>query len=74
MSLIDYRERMVVEQLLINATVQARTQEEAHNTFKRVVDYVVEKAGGVNVFRHNKFGNYDGNNSVMLRFDGGDAA
>lgn len=69
MSLIDYRERMVVEQLLINATVnlESRMLEEAHNSFKRIMDYIVEKSGNVNVFKHSKFGNYDGISSDLLR-------
>lgn len=62
MSLIDYQERIIVEQMLINATVcfESRDLDQAHSTFKRTVDYVASKAGNVNVFNYNKYGNAEG--------------
>ena len=61
MSLIDYQERIVVEQMLINATVclESRDLEQAHSTFKRTIDYISSKAGNVNVLNYNKYGNYE---------------
>ena len=63
MSLIDYQERIIVEQMLINATVcfESRDMEQAHNTFKRTLYYINKKAGNVNVYNYNKYGSYAGN-------------
>jgi hypothetical protein len=66
MSLIDYQERTIVEQMLINATVsyQSRDFEQAHNAFKRILNYIVSKSGNINIFNYNKYGNYEGTSYI----------
>lgn len=55
--------------MLINATVclESRDFEQAHNTFKRVLDYITGRAGNINIFNYNKFGNDEGTPKVYTR-------
>jgi hypothetical protein len=52
MGLLDYQERTHVEQLILNATFQNRLRSwnDLHDSFGKVLDYIVERTGGVNVY------------------------
>lgn len=58
--LLDYGERARVEQLIINSTFQYYNKEwdHLHDSFDRVLDYIAECAGGVNVYDFTKYKPY----------------
>lgn len=60
LGLIDYQERSKVEQIIINATYQDRIRDyrNMHDSFDDALDYIVEKAGGVNVYDITKYHDY----------------
>lgn len=60
LGLIDYQERSKVEQMIMNATFQDRIRSwrELHDSFDNVLDYIVEKAGHVNVYDITKYHDY----------------
>ena len=60
LGLIDYQERSRVEQMIINATFQERIQawNDTHDSFDNILDYIVEKAGGINVYDITKYHDY----------------
>ena len=60
MGLIDYQERMVVEHILLNGTYQHRIQDwdGLHDTFDLVLDFIVDSAGGINIYDITKYHDY----------------
>ena len=60
LGLIDYQERSKVEQIIINATYQDRIRDWTglHDSFDDALDYIVTKAGGVNVYDITKYHDY----------------
>jgi len=60
MGLLDYQERSKVEQMIINATFQDRIRawRDLHDSFDNVLDYIVDRAGGVNVYDITKYHDY----------------
>ena len=60
LGLIDYQERSRVEQMIINATFQDRIRawRDLHDSFDNVLDYIVEKAGNINVYDITKYHDY----------------
>lgn len=60
LGLIDYQERAKVEQMIINATFQDRIRawNDLHDSFDNVLDYIVEKAGNINVYDITKYHDY----------------
>lgn len=60
LGLIDYQERSKVEQIIINATYQERIRDfrNMHDSFDDAIEYIVEKAGGVNVYDITKYHDY----------------
>ena len=60
LGLIDHQERSKVEQIIINATYQDRANlwSDLHDSFDDALDYIVEKAGQVNVYDITKYHDY----------------
>lgn len=60
LGLIDYQERAKVEQMIINATFQERIHawNDTHDSFDNILDYIVEKAGNINVYDITKYHDY----------------
>lgn len=50
--MIDYQERSHVEQLILNATYQnkGRLWKDLHNSFNKVLDFIADRSGGVNIY------------------------
>ncbi len=83
LGLLDYPERSTVEQIILNGTFQERSRywKDLHDTFDNALDYIVEMAGGVNVYDITKYkpypdliiaeylGNYDTQTLFSLRRD-----
>lgn len=65
--LIDFQERVKIEQLIINSTFQERGKDwdELHNSFEKILDHIVEWSGGVNVYDFTKYENYPSNLCVI---------
>ena len=60
LGLLDYQDRSHAEQLILNATYQNRLRDwrNLHHSFGLVLDYIVERSGGVNVYDITKYHNY----------------
>lgn len=60
LGLIDYQERSMIEQIILNATYQERTRDydELHKTFDLALDLIVMVSGGVNVYDITKYQDY----------------
>lgn len=60
MGLIDYQERTVLEHILLNGTYQQRIRDMRglHDTFDLALDYIVNQAGGVNVYDITSYQDY----------------
>jgi vitellogenic carboxypeptidase-like protein len=60
LGLLDYQERSVIEQVILNGTFQERRKywKDLHNTFEVALDLIVEWAGGVNVYDITKYREY----------------
>ena len=60
LGLIDYQERSKVEQMIINATFQDRIRawRDLHDSFDNILDYIVQKAGGINVYDITSYQDY----------------
>ena len=60
LGLLDYQERSKVEQIIINATYQDRIRDwrNMHDSFDDALEYIVAKAGGVNVYDITKYHDY----------------
>lgn len=60
LGLMDYQERSKAEQMVLNATFQNRNRNwrDMHHSFGKVLDWIVEKSGGVNVYDITKYHNY----------------
>lgn len=61
LGLIDFQERARLEKILLNASRHhnARDYYNLHEDFDRALDYVVEKAGNINVYDIRKDGDYE---------------
>lgn len=78
LGLLDYQERSVIEQVILNGTFQERRKywKDLHNTFEVALELIVEWAGGVNVYDITKYREYPdliideylGNNEVQTLF------
>lgn len=57
MGLLDYQERSVIEQIILNGTFQERRHfwHDFHDTFDLGLDLIVEWAGNVNVYDITKY-------------------
>lgn len=62
LGLIDYKERTRLEKVLLNASKHERQNafDNLHDDFDRALDYIVEKAGEVNVYDIRIDGEYEG--------------
>lgn len=60
LGLIDYQERTKVEQIIANATFQERMNywDDLHDSFDDALDYIVERAGNINVYDITKYHDY----------------
>lgn len=58
--MIDYQERTKVEQIIVNATFQERMRywRDLHDSFDDALEYIVDRAGGVNVYDITKYHDY----------------
>lgn len=60
LGLLDFQERSIVEQMANNASLQYRIRDNRglHGSFGKILDYIVERSGGVNVYDITKYENY----------------
>ncbi len=60
LGLIDYQERSMIEQIILNATFQERRKYwvDLHDSFDLALDLIVEWAGKVNVYDITKYQDY----------------
>jgi hypothetical protein len=60
LGLMDYQERSVIEQIILNGTFQERRHlwSDLHDTFDKGLDLIVDFAGGVNVYDITKYHDY----------------
>jgi vitellogenic carboxypeptidase-like protein len=60
LGLIDYQERSLVEQYIMNSTYQDRIRawRDLHDTFEKILDFIVERAGNINVYDITKYHDY----------------
>jgi hypothetical protein len=65
LGLVDFQERMRLEKVLLNASRHNNQgdYDAMHLDFDNALDYVVEKAGNVNVYDIKIDGEYEGNNT-----------
>lgn len=60
LGLLDYQERSKVEQIIINATYQDRIRDwrNMHDSFDDALEFIVDRAGGINVYDITKYHDY----------------
>lgn len=60
LGLIDFQQRSHVEQLILNSSLQNRALNYTalHHSFGQVLDYIVQKSGGVNVYDITSYNRY----------------
>ena len=66
LGMLDYQQRSKIEQLIINSTFQYRSRlwSDLHDSFDKVLDSIVDWAGGVNVYDFTKYKDYPSNPRV----------
>lgn len=67
LGLIDFQERMKLEKVLLNASRHAieNNYDAMHLDFDNALDYIVEKAGNVNVYDIKIDGDYEGKSLII---------
>jgi hypothetical protein len=70
LGLLDFQERMRLEKILLNGSRHALLgdHDALHLDFDNALDYVVEKAGNINVYDIKIDGDYDGISCSMQNF------
>lgn len=68
LGLLDFQERAKVEKILLNASRHhnARDFDKLHDDFDRALDYIVEKAGDVNIYDIRIDGDYEGTSTSII--------
>lgn len=69
LGLLDFQERMKLEKMLLNGSRHALSNDldALHLDFDNALDYIVEKAGNINVYDIKIDGDYEGNFIVTQR-------